>query len=476
MSYFLFGTKKQKTMFPDNHIDYFCSVLGSENVKTDRKSLKKCASDKTEDFVFMPKVVLQPKTTQEISKVLKYCNQNKIIITPRGAGTGLSGGALPVFGSVVLDMRRMNNILNIDIENFQVTTEPGVITEELQNAVQKLSLYYPVDPASKGSCFIGGNVAENAGGARAVKYGVTKDFVLNLEAVLPSGEIIWTGANTLKNSTGYNLTQLLIGSEGTLAVITKIVLKLLPYPKNNLLILTPFYSAEEACRAVNKIFLDGFNPSALEFMEGSAVLASQKFLNDYSLEFSENIQAHLLIEVNGNDMDFLMKEIEGVVSVLEDFQTDEILFAETEKNKESLWKLRRAIGEAVKINSIYKEEDTVVPRAKLPELLKRVKDLGKEYRFESICYGHAGDGNLHINILKNQMSDQEWNEKLPQAIRKLFVYTKELGGTISGEHGIGYVQKNYMDIAFSQIELELMREIKKIFDPNNILNPGKIFM
>lgn len=456
-------------------IKYFQSILGTNRVLLDEQNLIRCASDHTEDFVFRPQIVLQPETTQEVSQILKYCNENKIIITPRGAGTGLSGGALPIFGSVVLDMKRMNKILKIDTENFQVTTEPAVITEELQNAVKELGLYYPVDPASKGSCFIGGNVAENSGGARAVKYGVVKDYVLNLEVVLPNGEIIWTGANTLKNSTGYNLTQLIVGSEGTLAVITKIVLRLLPHPQKDLLILIPFHSAQEACQAVNKIFLAGFNPSALEFMERDAILASQKFLDNYSLELPDAIQAHLLIEVNGNEEDVLMREIEGIVTVLEEFKTGEILFADSEKTKEELWKLRRVTGEAAKGNSVYKEEDTVVPRAKLPELLAKVKELGKEYGFDSICYGHAGDGNLHVNIIKNDMSDEAWNNELPKAIRKLFVYTKELGGTISGEHGIGYVQKNYMDIAFSEIELDLMRKIKAVFDPNNILNPGKIF-
>ena len=266
-----------------------------------------------------------------------------------------------------------------------------------------------------------------------------------------------------------------MGSEGTLGVITKIVLKLLPHPQHDLLILVPFYSAQEACQAVNKIFLAGFNPSALEFMERDAIVASQKFLNNYSLELPDEIQAHLLIEVNGNDQEVLMREIEGIVTVLEQFRTDEILFADTEKAKEDLWRLRRVTGEAAKGSSIYKEEDTVVPRAKLPELLVKVKELGKQYGFDSICYGHAGDGNLHVNIVKNNMSDEDWNNKLPEAIRKLFVYTKELGGTISGEHGIGCVQKSYMDIAFSEIELDLMRKIKTVFDPNNILNPGKIF-
>jgi len=455
-------------------LDYFIAILGPEKVLTDRENLERVASDHTEDFVFLPEMVLQPWTTEEVSKILAYCNQHQVVITPRGAGTGLSGGSLPILGSVVLDMRLMNSILDIDTENFQVTTEPGVITEVLQNAVQEKGLFYPVDPASKGSCFIGGNVAENSGGARAVKYGVVKDYVLNLEVVLPDGSVIWTGANTLKNSTGYNLTQLIVGSEGTLAVITKIVLKLLPQPSKDLLILIPFYSAEEACQAVNKVFLAGYSPSALEFMERAAILASQQFINDYSIPVPEEIQAHLLIEVNGNDEGYLMQEIEGIVQVLEQFRTGEVLFADNQKDKDKLWRLRRVTGEATKATSIYKEEDTVVPRAKLPQLLAKVKELGKVYGFDSICYGHAGDGNLHVNIVKNNMPDEAWQHELPKAIRELFLFTKSLGGTLSGEHGIGYVQKDFMDIVFSEVELELMRGIKKLFDPNNILNPGKI--
>ncbi len=455
-------------------LDFFISVLSPERVLTDPESLLIAGADHTEDFVFLPELVLQPRTTEEVSKLLAYCNEHKLVITPRGAGTGLSGGCLPVLGSIVLDMRRMNRILDIDVENFQVTTEPGVITEVLQNAVREQGLFYPVDPASKGSCFIGGNVAENSGGARAVKYGVVKDYVLNLEVVLPDGSVIWTGANTLKNATGYNLTQLIVGSEGTLAVITKIVLKLLPLPAKDLLILVPFYSAEEACEAVNKVFLAGYNPSALEFMERDAIMAAQKFIGDYSIPVPEAIQAHLLIEVDGNEETYLMQEIEGIVQVLEQFRTGEVLFADNQKDKDKLWRLRRVTGEAAKASSIYKEEDTVVPRAKLPQLLAKVKELGKTYGFDSICYGHAGDGNLHVNIVKNNMPDAVWKHELPKAIRELFVYTKSLGGTLSGEHGIGYVQKDFMDIVFSEVELQLMRGIKKLFDPNNILNPGKI--
>jgi len=463
------------TTLTEKDFQHFSKLLSSKRILTDEENLLRCASDKTEDLVFKPQVVLQPISTKEVSEILKYCHQNRIPIVPRGAGTGLSGGALPIFGGVVLDMQKMNKILNIDVENFQVTTEPGIITEELMNAVKEKGLFYPVDPASKGSCFIGGNIAENSGGARAVKYGVVKDQVLNLEIVLPNGEIMWTGANTLKNSTGYNLTQLMVGSEGTLAVITKIVLKLLKIPTKDLLIFVPFNSAEEACEAVHKIFMAGFTPSALEFMERKAIDIAQQYIGKDFLKLDKNIQAGLLIEVDGNDENSLLQEIEGIFEVLEKFKTGEILFADNNANKEKLWKIRTVMGEAAKSASIYKEEDTVVPRAKLPLLIKKVKTLGKEYGFDSVIYGHAGDGNLHINILKNEMSDDKWKNVLPQAIRKIFEYTHSLGGTISGEHGIGFVQKEYMNTVFSKTHLEIQKQIKEIFDPHHILNPGKIF-
>ena len=336
-------------------------------------------------------------------------------------------------------------------------------------------MFYPPDPASKGSCFIGGNISENSGGPKAVKYGVTKDYVLNLEVVLPDGNIIWTGANVLKNATGYNLTQLIVGSEGTLGIVTKIVLKLIPHPTHDLLMLVPFFDSTKACEAVAAIFQAGVTPSGLEFMERDALILAKKSIDDSSIEVKENHEAHLLIEVDGFEIENLMKECEKILSVLENFQTDEILFAENQAQKDALWQLRRKVGEAVKMHSIYKEEDTVVPRFELPSLLKEVKRIGKKYAFDSICYGHAGDGNLHINILKGDLSDETWENELPLAIRELFEKVVSLGGTISGEHGIGLVQKNYMDIAFPDVTLELMKKIKNVFDPNNMLNPGKIF-
>ena len=372
-------------------------------------------------------------------------------------------------------MERFDKILKIDEGNFQVIVQPGVITEFLQDEVAKRGLYYAPDPASRGSCFIGGNIAENSGGPRALKYGVTKDFVLNLEVVLPSGEIINTGANTLKNSTGYNLTQLMVGSEGTLGIVTKATLKLLPLPKLNKLILASFDSAIDACSAVAAIFKAGITPSALEFMERFAVDWTIKNIEDAHLQMNDSAEAFLLIEVDGNNEDLLFEDIEQVVAVLEQHHCDQnILFAEDEAQKDSLWFIRRRIGEAVKANSIYKEEDTVVPRFKLPELLKGVKKIGNKYGFESVCYGHAGDGNLHVNIIKGELTDNQWENELPKAIREIFELTVSLGGTISGEHGIGLVQKQYMDIPFNEVELELMRSIKKMFDPHLLLNPGKI--
>src|SRR5690625_3816879 len=332
------------TTLTEKDFQHFSKLLSSKRILTDEENLLRCASDKTEDLVFKPQVVLQPISTKEVSEILKYCHQNRIPIVPRDAGTGLSGGALPIFGGAVLDMQKMNKILKIDVGNFQVATEPGIITEELMNAVKEKGLFYPVDPASKGSCFIGGNIAENSGGARAVKYGVVKGQVLNLEIVLPNGEVIWTGANTLKNATGYNLTQLIIGSEGTLAVVTKIVLKLLTAPTKDLLVFVPFQSAEEACEAVHKIFMAGYTPSALEFMERKAIDISQQYIGQDFLKLEEETEAALLIEVDGTEEEFLFKKLEGIFEVLKGFKTGEILFADQDLHKEKLWKIRTVMG------------------------------------------------------------------------------------------------------------------------------------
>ena len=453
---------------------FFQKTISDNNVFLDDKTLDEYSHDETEDLKFYPSIVLKPNNTNEISAILKYCNERIIPVTPCGARTGLSGGSLPIMGGVVLSTENLNSIISIDERNMQATVEPGVINQIFRDTVEEKGLFYPPDPASKGSSFLGGNLAENSGGPKALKYGVTKDYVLNLEVVLPTGEIIWTGANVLKNSTGYDLTSLMVGSEGTLGVITKIVFKLISLPTKDITLLVPFDSAENACKAVSAIFICGITPSALEFIERDAIDWTIKY-TDINMKIEDNVQAHLLIEVDGNDIEQLYVDCEKISNVLNNFNCGDILIADSNEQKDRLWKMRRLVGEAVKSNSIYKEEDTVVPRAELPKLLKGVKKIGEKYGFQSVCYGHAGDGNLHVNIIKGDMSDKKWNNELCKGIREIFTLTKNLGGTISGEHGIGLVQKPYIDIVFSKKEIEIQKEIKKIFDPNNILNPGKIF-
>ena len=371
-------------------------------------------------------------------------------------------------------MERFNQILNIDEQNLQATVEPGVITEVFMNAVAEKGLLYPIDPASKGSCFIGGNVAHGSGGPRVVKYGTIREYILNLEVVLPSGDIIWTGANTLKYASGYNLTQLMIGAEGTLGIVTKIVTKLIPHPTVDVLMLAPFPSNEDACAAVSAIFRAGVTPSAVEFMERNCFEWVKQY-NGVAFDLKENDAAFLLIEVDGTDKEVILTECEKINQVLEGFGCHDVLFADTVAQKAELWKIRRTIGESVKQHAVYKKEDMVVPRAELPALIKGIKEIGVRYGFDSVCFGHAGDGNLHLNIVKGIMSDDDWKNKLNDGIYEIFELTVSLGGTISGEHGIGLVQKEFMPIKYTDVHFELWRGIKKVFDKNNILNPGKIF-
>ncbi|SJZ44804.1 FAD-binding oxidoreductase [Sediminibacterium ginsengisoli] len=464
-----------KGLVTAEHLEFFKATIGEQYVLVDQESLTDYGHDETERLQYYPEVVLKPRTAEEIAAIMKCCNQFHIPVTPRGAGTGLSGGALPHLGGVLISSERMNSILSIDERNLQVITEPGVITEVLQNAVKEKGLFYPPDPSSRGSCFIGGNIAENSGGPKAVKYGVVKDYVLNLEVVLPTGEIIWTGANVLKNSTGYNLTQLLVGSEGTLGIVTKIVLKLIPHPQYDLLMLVPFASLEKASEAVSAIFRAGFVPSALELVEIDALKIVSTFVDSTAVPVNDDIAAHLIIEVDGNNMDVLMGEMEAISELLTQFDAGEIFFADDAQQKAELWKLRRRVAEAVKTTGYTIEEDTVVPRAELPALIRGVKELGRQHGFHAVCYGHAGDGNLHIRINHPTIKNSHGNAEMTAALTELFHLVKKLGGTISGEHGVGLIQKPYLDTVFQAANLRLMREIKKAFDPNNILNAGKIF-
>ena len=449
-------------------------IAGDENVFADEETLKLCSKDETEDFSFTPEAVVKPSNTKQISDILKLANEKVIPVTPRGGGTGLSGGALPVHGGIVLSMEKFNRIIEIDEKNFQAIVEPGVITQVFQEEVEKLGLFYPPDPASRGSSFLGGNLAECSGGPRAVKYGVTKDYVLGLEAVLPTGEVINAGGRVLKNVSGYNLTQLIIGSEGTLGIITKIIFRLIPLPKMKKVILIAFNSFEDATDAVAKIFQKGITPSAIEFMEKAAVKASEEKQNK---KFPNGeAEAQLFIEVDGNYPELLDKDIELIAGVVDEYNPLDILLADEPQKVEDVWDLRRGIGEAVKSISAYKEEDTVVPRANMTKLVKGVKEISAKYGITTICYGHSGDGNIHVNILKDKLDDKTWEAVLDKAIREIFELTVSLGGTISGEHGIGYSQKSYLPIALSENELTIMKKIKKLFDPSNILNPGKLFI
>ena len=461
-------------------LSQFESIVGQSNTIIDVAQRFDYSHDETEDHSFLPDVVLKPGTAIEISQIMKVCNENLIAVTPRGGGTGLSGGALPLQKGVVISMERFNRVLEIDELNLQATVEPGVITEVFQNIVKEKGLFYPPDPASRGSCFIGGNVSENSGGPKAVKYGVTRDYVLNLEVVLPTGEIIWTGANVLKNATGYNLTQLMCGSEGTLGIITKIVFKLRGYPRKSALLLIPFVTSTEACKGIAEIFRDGITPSGMEFFEREAALKTIDYCEKIyaakvATPFPEDMDAYLLCELDGNDEEVIMRDAERVMSVVEKCEAGEILFADTEAQKEELWKIRKNISPAIKAYSINRAEDVVVPRGNLPALVTGIKEIGRQYGFNTVCYGHLGDGNLHVDILKEQISTDDWNTTVVDGIGEIFKLAVKLGGTLSGEHGIGIAKKQYMPIAMKEANLELMRGIKKAVDPNGILNPGKIF-
>lgn len=461
-------------------IDQFRAIVGEQFIIVDEEQRNEYGHDKTEDYLFLPDLVIKPGTPEEVSAILKVCNQYKVPVTPRGAGTGLAGGAIPVRKGVVISMERFNKILEIDELNLQATVEPGVITEVFQNAVKAKGLFYPPDPASKGSCFLGGNLANNSGGPKAVKYGVTRDYVINMQVVLPTGEIIWTAANVLKNSTGYNLTQLMCGSEGTLGIITKIVFKLRGFPQKNVLLFIPFVTNEEACKAIAAIFVEGITPSGMEFFEREAAIKTyeycEKVLNSpVTTKLVDGMDAYLLCELDGNDEEVLMRDAERVMNVVEKFQSGEVLFAESSAQKEELWKVRKNISPAVNWYTLTKSDDVVVPRNKLPKLIQGIKAIGKQFGFNTVCFGHLGDGNLHVNILKENISEHDWETKIPEGIGEIFKLTVSLGGTLSGEHGIGIAKRPYMPIAMSEVNLNLMRGIKKVFDPNGILNPGKIF-
>ena len=459
-------------------VDKLSQIVDSRFVITDREKLEPYSHDEVADqgHACMPEVVVRPRTAEEISEIVKLANREKIPITPRGAGSGLSGGAVPVCGGIVLGMDRMNQILEIDEANMMAVVEPGVVTNEINNAIADKGLFYAGYPMSVETCFIGGNVAENAGGGKAIKYGVTERYIMGLEVVTPTGEIINMGGKRVKDVTGYNLKQLMVGSEGTLGIITKIIIKLLPLPKVKVDLLALFPDARSAIAVVPKIMTaGGVIPTAVEFMDQLSVRASCEYLNEH-LPY-QKAGAMLLIEVDGNYEEIVQRDYDAVGELCFENGAIEVYVADNYTTQERIWSVRRNIAEAFKVVSPHQSlEDVVVPTASIPDLIPELERISEKFGVQVPCYGHAGDGNLHATIVKNpDDSMDQWHDKLPKALEDLYGVVRELGGTISGEHGIGSKRKDFMKLVASEAELEFMRKIKRAVDPNNILNPGKIF-
>lgn len=450
------------------------AVGNADAVWGPERDLERYSRDMTEDFRFPPELVVRPSNVEQVSAVLRIAYRETIPVTPRSAGTSLSGGALPLHGGIVLTLERMNRIVEIDEENLVAVVEPGVITQELQEAVQRRGLYYPPDPASRGSCMLGGNVAHNAGGPHAVKYGVTRDWVLGLEVVLADGRILRTGGKLLKNVTGYNLTQLLIGSEGTLAVVTQILLKLIPYPLQRRALMASFPNLVSSARAVAALFSACIVPSACEFIEARAMrLVEERLSKRFPVSGG---QASLLIEVDGTRPDAVEEEILRAGEICGEHGAMEIVVASEPARMEELWALRRGVSEAIRAHSRYREQDIVVPRARLPELMDAIRDACGACGLSSLSFGHVGDGNVHVKVLRGDLNDDaEWHRRIDRATRLLFERVVALGGMLTGEHGVGYVQREYLPMALGADMIELMRGIKAVFDPKGILNPGKVF-
>lgn len=424
----------------------------------------------------MPEAVVFPATAAEVAAVVKLANQECIPLTPRGAGSGLSGGAVPVYGGIVVSTRRLNRILEIDPDNMMITVEPGVIANDLNEHLKPYGLFYAGYPMSMETCYIGGNVAENAGGGKAVKYGVTSRYVLGLEVVLPNGTIVEMGGKLIKDVTGYNLVQLMVGSEGTLGIVTKVILKLLPRPKYQADLLCLFRSSEEAVAAVPKILTEsGVMPASLEFMDRTGFLAACHYLNE-SLP-CQDCGAMLLISVDGFEKEQVEKDYDKIGTYCQNAGASEIYVADNRADSERLWKIRRSVPEAFSLASkLQSGEDVVVPPTMIPMVAETFRQIAVKYGVAIPCYGHAGDGNLHARITPPADWDEEkWLRILPDILQELYAVVKSVGGRISGEHGIGHKRKDYMQCVLSPEYLELLRTIKKAFDPNNIMNPGKIF-
>jgi len=446
------------------------NIVGKDNVYTDNSDRITHSYDATQKS-FLPDIVVYAKSAEQVSEVVKLANTNLIPILPRGAGSGFTGGTLPVQGGIVLVLTRMDRILGIDEDNLIAVVEPGVVTSELQRQVEKVGLFYPPDPASKDFCTLGGNVAECAGGPRCVKYGVTKDYILGLEVVTASGEIIRTGGKTLKNVVGYDLTKLFVGSEGTLGIVTEITLKLLPKPEAKKTMLVQFDTISGAARAVAEIIRAKIIPTTLEFLDAATIGC----IRDISpIHLPDECKALLIIEVDG-DIDIIEKQAARIMDILRPLGVLDTRVASDALESEEIWEVRRKVSPSLrKVNPDKFNEDIVVPRSKVPDMIRALEELSVKYGVPIVNFGHAGDGNIHVNVMVD-LAEEGMQEKVGKVMKEIFQAAVALEGAISGEHGIGTSKMDYLGMEVDSATVDYMRRIKTAFDPNNILNPGKIF-
>jgi glycolate oxidase len=457
-------------MYDQRILEQLTAIVGAGNVSSSTVDRITHSFDATQQQA-LPDVVVHPANAEEISRIVRLANAENMPLLPRGAGSGFTGGSLPIRGGIVLVLTRMNRILEIDTDNLIAVVEPGVVTGRLQTEVERLGLFYPPDPASKDFSTLGGNIAECAGGPRCVKYGVTRDYVLGLEVVTPTGEIIHTGGRTMKNVVGYDLTRLFVGSEGTLGIVTRIILRLLPKPEARKTMLVAFESIDGAARAVSAIIRGKIIPAALEFMDASAIDCVR---NATTLDLPLACRAVLIIEVDG-DREILDNQARKITAIIRPMGVLETRVAETSEESEAIWKVRRSVSPSLrKLNPHKFNEDIVVPRSRVPEMIRSLEAISNRYGVPIVNFGHAGDGNIHVNVMVN-LEEPGMREKVQEALNEIFRTTVDLGGSVSGEHGIGTAKAPYIGMELDQATLATMRAIKRALDPLNIMNPGKIF-
>lgn len=458
----------------EKDIEFLLSVCGENRVFVGEEEINEDFShDELAGIHKYPEVLVEVASTEEVSKIMKYAYDNNIPVIPRGQGTGLVGASVAIHGGIMINLSKMNKILELDEENLTLTVEPGVLLMEISKFVEEHDLFYPPDPGEK-SATIAGNINTNAGGMRAVKYGVTRDYVRGLEVVLPNGEIMEIGGKVVKNSSGYSLKDLIVGSEGTLAIVTKAILKLLPLPKKAISLLIPFPNLEMAIETVPKIIKAKVIPTAIEYMVKDVILASEEFLGKKFPDSSAD--AYLLLTFDGNSVEEIESAYENVAHICLEAGALDVLISNTQERQESIWKARGAFLEAIKASTTEMDEcDVVVPRNKIAEFVKFSDELQKRCNVRIKGFGHAGDGNLHIYILRDDLEQEAWEKKLEEVFEIMYEKSRELGGKVSGEHGIGFAKKSYLKEAEGNLGINLFKNIKLAFDPKNILNPGKVF-